>query len=182
MFTEWAGVSPKKFLQYLSTQYAKKLLKENQATLFEASHQLGLPGTSRLHDLFISIEGMTPAAYKHGGRNLNINYSFADSSFGEVIVASTKIGICHLAFSENREASLKHLKAHFPNVTFTHQLDKIQQNALLIFTHDWSELNQIKLHLRGTEFQLKIWESLIRVPFGGLTTYGDIAKQIHQEP
>src|SRR5574338_523591 len=89
MFTDWAGVSPKKFLQYLSIEHAKRLLKDEQATLFEASHETGLSGTGRLHDLFINIEGMTPAEYKNGGKNLSINYSFADSQFGTVLVAST---------------------------------------------------------------------------------------------
>src|ERR1700761_2012840 len=78
LFSEWAGTSPKKFLQYISIEHAKKLLKENQATLFDAAYETGLSGTSRLHDLFISIEGMTPAEYKNGGKNLIINYSFAE--------------------------------------------------------------------------------------------------------
>ncbi|MEQ8904458.1 methylated-DNA--[protein]-cysteine S-methyltransferase [Ekhidna sp.] len=178
MFSDWAGVSPKKFLQYISTAHAKRLLKEEQATLFEASYETGLSGTSRLHDLFINIEGMTPAEYKNGGKNLSINYSFADSPFGEIIVASTTKGICHLAFSVDKGDALNDLTNRFPNAYFNQHLDMIQQNALFIFTHDWSKLNEIKLHLKGTDFQLKVWETLVKIPSGGLSTYGKIAKQI----
>ncbi|WP_422362045.1 bifunctional helix-turn-helix domain-containing protein/methylated-DNA--[protein]-cysteine S-methyltransferase [Reichenbachiella sp.] len=180
MFSEWAGVSPKKFLQHISTSYAKKLLKDNKATLSEASHEIGLSGTSRLHDLFINIEGMTPAEYKYGGKNLNISYSFADSLFGEIIVASTSKGICYLAFSENKAHSLNELKNQFPNAEFDQHLDMFQQNALFIFTHDWSKLSEIKLHLKGTDFQLKVWETLIKIPEGSLTNYGQIAHSINK--
>src|SRR6184192_90107 len=86
MFTEWAGISPKKFLQYLSVEYAKGILKEKQATLFDAAFETGLSGTGRLHDLFINIEGMTPAEYKYGGKALTINYSFAESPFGKTVI------------------------------------------------------------------------------------------------
>ena len=89
LFHEWAGTTPKKFLQYTSVEYAKKLLKEHKATLSDVSFETGLSSTSRLHDLFIHIEGMTPAEYKNGGSNLVIHYSFADSPFGTILVAST---------------------------------------------------------------------------------------------
>ena len=177
MFTEWAGVSPKKFLQFISITHAKKMLK-GRATLADASFETGLSGSSRLHDLFISIEGMTPAEYKHGGKNLAINYSFADSPFGNIIVASTPTGICHLAFYEDEKVAWQELKDQFPNATYQQKTDLIQQNALFIFTHDWSRLNVIKLHLRGTVFQLKVWESLIKIPLGELSTYGSIADSI----
>jgi AraC family transcriptional regulator of adaptative response/methylated-DNA-[protein]-cysteine methyltransferase len=178
LFTEWAGVSPKKFLQFISLHHAKKLLKDNQATLFDASHETGLSGPSRLHDLFIRIEGMTPAEYKNGGRDLTIQYSYADSPFGNILVASTYKGICHLSFAENDEVEFKKLVSKFPNATFKHKVDFIQQNALFIFRHDWSKLQEIKLHLKGTGFQLKVWETLLRIPGGKVSTYGQIAKQI----
>src|SRR6185437_396326 len=110
IFSEWAGTSPKKFLQYVSIEHAKKLLAENNATLFDAAYEAGLSGTSRLHDLFINIEGMTPAEYKNGGRNLTINYSFAKSPFGNMIVASTQKGICYMAFNEDEKNALTDLK------------------------------------------------------------------------
>ncbi len=180
MFTDWAGVSPKKFLQYISTSYAKQLLKEHQSTLSEASYATGLSGTSRLHDLFVNIEGMTPAEYKNGGKDLSINYSFADSPFGEILVGSTSKGICHLAFCEDKVQGLDVLKAQFPNARFQQHVDMVQQHALFVFTHDWSKLNEIKLHLKGTPFQLKVWETLIQIPQGKVTSYGQIAQQINQ--
>lgn len=180
IFSEWAGTSPKKFLQYVSIEHAKKLLAENDATLFDAAYETGLSGTSRLHDLFINIEGMTPAEYKNGGRNLTINYSFAESPFGNMIVASTQKGICYMAFNEDEKNALTDLKSKFPNALFHQKLDLIQQNALFIFQHDWNKLNQIKLHLKGTEFQLKVWETLLKVPMGQLATYGAIAQKIRK--
>lgn len=178
LFTDWAGVSPKKFLQYISIQHAKKLLKDEQTTLFDATHHTGLSGTSRLHDLFINIEGMTPAEYKNGGKNLSINYSFADSLFGNILVASTTKGICHLAFSDDPNLAFETLKLKFPNADFHQKIDFIQQNALFIFTHDWKKLSEVKLHLKGTDFQLKVWETLIKIPSGKVSTYGQVANQI----
>ncbi|WP_166920817.1 methylated-DNA--[protein]-cysteine S-methyltransferase [Flavobacterium poyangense] len=181
LFTEWAGTSPKKFLQYISVEHAKKILKEdNQATLFDTAYETGLSGTSRLHDLFVNIEGMTPAEYKNGGKNLFINYSFAESPFGNIIVASTKKGVCFMAFAESEAVGFEDLKHKFPNATFARKLDLVQQNALFIFQNDWSKLSEIKLHLKGTDFQLKVWETLLKIPMGQLSTYGSIAKQIEK--
>lgn len=179
LFTEWAGTSPKNFLQYTSIEYAKKLLKENQATLFDAAYETGLSGTGRLHDLFIKIEGMTPAEYKNGGKNLQINFSFAESPFGNIIVASTPKGICYMAFFEEEDVAYTLLQSHFPNASFQRKLDMIQQNALFIFQNDWSKLHQVKLHLKGTDFQLKVWETLLKIPMGKLSTYGNIAHQLN---
>lgn len=178
LFTEWAGTSPKKFLQYISVEHAKKILKEEQVTLFDTAFETGLSSTSRLHDLFINIEGMTPAEYKNGGKNLCINYSFAESPFGSLIVASTGKGVCYMAFEEEEEKALDNLIKKFPNATFQRKLDLIQQNALFIFQNDWNGPDEIKLHLKGTDFQLKVWESLLKIPMGRLSTYGHIAKQI----
>lgn len=178
LFTDWAGVSPKKFLQYTSIQYAKSILKDNQATLFDAAYETGLSGTGRLHDLFIKIEGMTPGEFKNGGVNLFINYSYAETPFGNILVASTTKGICYMAFADDEQQALTDLQLHFPKAHFKQMLDIIQQNALYIFTHDWSKLHQIKLHLKGTDFQLKVWETLLKIPMGELSTYGSIAEQI----
>ena len=178
MFTEWAGVSPKKFLQYISVEHAKYILKDKQATLFDAATETGLSGTGRLHDLFVNIEGMTPGEYKNGGEKLSINYSFAESPFGNMLVASTPKGICYMAFAEDEQEALTALQNNFPNATYRQVVDMIQQNALYIFTHDWKKLNSIKLHLKGTEFQLKVWEALLKIPMGQLSTYGTIAGKI----
>ena len=178
LFTDWAGVSPKKFLQYVTVEYAKKMLKNNQASLFDTAIETGLSGTGRLHDLFINIEGMTPGEYKNGGEKLSINYGFAESPFGNILVASTAKGICHMAFADDQDEALKVLQTKFPNAAYKQMVDLMQQNVLYIFTHDWSKLGQVKLHLKGTEFQLKVWETLLKIPMGQLTTYGTIAKKI----
>lgn len=180
MFKEWAGVSPKKFLQYISVEHAKSLLREKRP-LSDVSFETGLSGTGRLHDLFIQIEGMTPGEYKNGGELLRINYSFAETPFGHVIVASTAKGICHLAFADDETDALKELKSRFPHAAYHQVVDTIQQNALFIFTQDWKDLSAIKLHLKGTAFQLKVWEALLQVPPGRLTTYSSLAASVGNE-
>ncbi len=176
MFREWAGVTPKQFLQYLSAAHAKNILKSTGATLLDTAFETGLSGTGRLHDLFIKIEGMTPGEYKNGGVLLHINYAFADTPFGSVITASTTKGICYMAFAdEGQEKALAELKAVFPNAQYYPVVDLIQQNALFVFSQDWSKLDEIKLHLRGTDFQIKVWEALLKIPAGGLTTYSNLA-------
>lgn len=178
LFSEWAGTTPKKFLQYISIEHAKKILTDQQATLFDTALETGLSGTGRLHDLFVNIEGMTPAEYKNGGKNLCVNYSFAESLFGSLIVASTPKGVCYMAFNNDEENALNDLKAKYPNAVFQRKLDLLQQNALFIFQNDWSKPHEIKLHLKGTDFQLKVWETLLKIPMGQLSTYGNIAEQI----
>lgn len=180
LFSAWAGTSPKKFLQYISLEYAKRILKDNQATLFDAAMETGFSGTGRLHDLFVNIEGMTPAEYKNDGENLKINYSFADSQFGNILVASTSKGICHLSFYTNHDQAFSVLKNEFLRADFQQHNDIIQQNALYIFNYGREKLNEIKLHLKGTKFQLKVWESLLKIPVGRLSTYGNVAKEIKQ--
>jgi AraC family transcriptional regulator of adaptative response/methylated-DNA-[protein]-cysteine methyltransferase len=179
MFTEWAGVSPKKFLEFITVEHAKKMLKDNNATVFDTAFETGLSGTGRLHDLFINIEGMTPGEYKNGGENLSINYSFAESWFGNILVASTEKGICYMAFADDEQGALSALKKTFPNAAYKQMVDLAQQNVLYIFTHDWHKLHEIKLHLKGTVFQLKVWETLLKIPLGKLSTYGNIARQIN---
>jgi AraC family transcriptional regulator, regulatory protein of adaptative response / methylated-DNA-[protein]-cysteine methyltransferase len=178
LFKDWVGISPRKYLQYISANYAKSLLRTKESNLFDTAFETGLSGTGRLHDLFIILEGMTPGEYKNGGENLSINYSFAESPFGNIIGASTEKGICYLAFFEDSKIALMDLRTQFPNATYREQEDKIQQSALNIFRNDWSKLNEIKLNLKGTAFQLKVWEALLSIPFGSLTTYGEIAKKI----
>ncbi|HEX5555969.1 MAG TPA: methylated-DNA--[protein]-cysteine S-methyltransferase, partial [Chitinophagaceae bacterium] len=178
LFTDWAGVSPKKFTQYLSVEYAKNMLKQNKATLFETAFETGLSGTGRLHDLFIGIEGMTPGEYKNGGAHLLIKYSFAESPFGKILIASTAKGICHIAFADEETAALQELKKALPKATYQQMTDLAQQKALSIFTGDWDKPAEIKLHLKGTDFQLKVWETLLKIPMGKLVTYGNIARRI----
>ena len=178
LFNEWAGTSPKKFLQYITVEYAKTLLKEKQVTLFDTAYETGLSGAGRLHDLFINIEGMSPAEYKNGGRDLILNYSFAGSPFGNILVASTTKGICYMAFYEDELLALTLLKNYFPNAVFIQMLDLFQQNVLHVFNQDWTQLNQIKLHLKGTDFQINVWKALLKIPLGQLSTYGTLANKI----
>ncbi|WP_298487051.1 methylated-DNA--[protein]-cysteine S-methyltransferase [uncultured Maribacter sp.] len=180
MFTDWAGVSPKKFLQFISVQHAKQILNDSQSTLFETAYKTGLSGTGRLHDLFVKIEGMTPGEYKNRGENLTINYSFSESLFGRILVASTYKGICYMGFSDDKKIAFLELEKRFPKARFIQQTDEIQQNALQIYTQDWSKINKIKLHLKGTDFQLKVWEALLKIPTGNLATYGNIANLIQK--
>jgi len=180
MFKEWAGVTPKQFLQYLSLEHAKGMLKETQASLFDAAIETGLSGTSRLHDLFIKVEGMTPGEYKNGGEQLHIHYSFAESPFGTLIVASTNKGICYMAFADQgQDAALAELKKSFPRAGYQQLTDQIQQNALFIFNQDWNRLAEIKLHLKGTPFQLKVWETLLKIPMGEVSTYTKVAGKLN---
>lgn len=178
LFTDWAGVSPKKFLQYLSLEHAKQILKQH-ASIAEAAEGTGLSGSGRLHDLFVKIEGMTPGEYKNGGRFLTIEYSIQESVFGKYLVASTSKGICNLFFfDESFEEVLDELKSLWPEATFQQKVNSYHEQLKEFFSHKKPE--QIKLHLKGTAFQLKVWEALLRIPEGKLLSYSDIADTIQQ--
>lgn len=180
IFTEWAGVSPKRFLQYTSIEYAKSILHQNkEISLFETALQAGLSGSGRLHDMFVNIEGMTPGEYKKGGEGLPIYYSFADSPFGPLIVASTNKGICYMAFESDKDIAVAKLKTAFPGAFFELQPTPLHQRALGVFQYPRKELPEIKLHLQGSQFQLKVWEALLKIPMGALSSYGDLAAQLH---
>ena len=183
LFTRWAGVSPKKFLQYISIEYAKTLLRDNSLSI--TTYKTGLSAPSRLHDLFVNIEGMTPGQYKNGGVSLTINYSFTQSPFGDILTAATSKGICHMAFSEDPQEAISALRARFPNARYTPCMDGIQQSATTVFTQlqshpmpQQSNPTAIKLHLRGTDFQLKVWQALLAIPLGQLTTYSQLAAEL----
>lgn len=177
MFKEWAGVTPKEFLQFISLNHAKKLLADNQ-TIEEATFNTGLSSTSRLHDLFVNIEGMTPGEFKNQGRELNIKYHFTQSPFGDILVASTGKGICSLKFVETIEDGINQLKDTWANADITEAKDDHIENLQKIFADDWENLDKIKLHIRGTDFQLKVWEALLKIPSGQLVTYSNVADQI----
>lgn len=180
LFTEWAGVSPKKFLQYTTLQHAKSLLKTQQATLFDVAHQTGLSSTSRLHELFVNIEAMSPLQYKSAGHSIEIRYSFQATPFGEVLVASTAIGICYMMFVEDLDEGLAAFKAYFNEAKLVPSDEIIHQQAVAFFTINNEIKKPLNLHLKGTSFQLKVWESLLKIPLGALSTYGQIASSIGQ--
>ncbi len=178
LFSDWVGTSPKKFLQYTQVNYAKKLLKEEKRTLFDTHILTGVGSTSRLHDMFVQIEGMTPAEFKQGAEGLSIAYSFQDSPFGKCLIASTEKGICYLAFVDDDASGLDELKGSFEKAVFIAEEKAIHREALSIFNLEDSSLKRIKLHLKGTAFQLKVWQALLSIPMGELNSYKEIAEKV----
>ena len=189
LFTRWAGVSPKAFTRYLSLDHARALLRHEGASCLDAAYGAGLSGPGRLHDMFVRIEAMTPGDYGRGGAGLEIRYGFADSLFGAVIIAATPRGVCHLAFCDDggggdRAAAIAGLRAAFPDADISPaemnpaEMHPAAQVALAALGRDWSTPAEIRLHLRATPFQLKVWEALLRIPMGRLASYGDVAAAI----
>ena len=179
LFKEWAGVSPKKFLQYISAEHARELLLKNK-TLSDVSFETGLSGTGRLHDLFVAVEAMTPGEFKNGGENLEISYIFSATAYGDVIIAATKKGICKIDFIEERDTAITKLSGYWPNAILKEKKNEHHQPVLQFFQQDWTNLSRIKLHLKGSPFQLKVWEALLKIPSGELTTYASIAHSINK--
>lgn len=173
LFKDWAGVSPKQFLQFTTISHAKTLLKEGRESLLRSSIDLGLSSSSRLHDLFINIESMSPGEYKNRGENLMIDYSFAQTQWGNIVIASTNKGICYLSFYENRNIALEDLKQEYPKAEFQAKCVDMHREAATVFSGNIS--SKLSLHLKGTDFQLKVWEALLRIPYGKLVSYGDLA-------
>lgn len=179
MFTAWAGISPKRFLEYLNVEYAKRILAQSRLSLLTAANEVGLSSTSRLHDLFVHIEGMTPGEYQRGGAGLSLRYVLAHSPFGQTIIASTAKGISYIAFADKgREEAVASLQRAFPLATLSEQADEHNSWAASVFRLDWGNVGEVRLHLRGTNFQIKVWESLVRVPAGRLTTYSQLAQAV----
>ncbi|GHA59530.1 methylated-DNA--[protein]-cysteine S-methyltransferase [Pontibacter akesuensis] len=180
VFAEWAGVSPKKFLQFLTLHHAKAVLAQS-ASVLDAALSTGLSGSSRLHDLFVSIEGVTPGEFKNQGEALVLKYSFGTCQFGKYIVASTAKGICYLHFYQQEETAVQELQQSWTNALLVPE----QVELHLQVTAFWQQsltpaAGKIKLHLSGTPFQLKVWEALLRIPEAHLSTYGQLAKSIEQ--
>ncbi len=179
IFSEWVGVSPKKFLQYISLERAKAILEQPHRSVYDAANKVGLSGTSRLHDLFVTIEGMTPGQFKNGGKNLQIFYSWQSSQFGNYLVAATSIGICSLFFYEGAaDEAVRILLALWPQATLVLQEVAVHAAVKKFFQQGVASGEKIKLHLHGTDFQLKVWEALLRIPSGHLAAYGNIADTI----
>ncbi|MCW9705646.1 bifunctional transcriptional activator/DNA repair enzyme AdaA [Fodinibius salsisoli] len=177
MFKEWAGVTPKEFLQFISLNHAKKLLNKNQ-TIEEATFHTGLSSSSRLHDLFVNIEGMTPGEFKNEGENLSIRYHFTQTPFGDMLAASTGKGLSNLMFVANRDTGLQTLQNTWTNADLAEGEDIHIKNIERVFADDWENLDEVKLHIQGTDFQLKVWEALLKIPSGQLAAYSDVAEAI----
>ena len=179
LFTRWAGVSPKRFARYLSLEQARAALRGGGASCLDAAFDAGLSGPGRLHDLFVTIEAMTPGEFRRGGAGLAIGYGFAPSLFGDMLIAATPRGICHIGFADDRQAALDGLHAAFPaaalSATGTGPQGRAVQAAL---RQDWTTPQEIRLHLHGTPFQMKVWEALLKIPGGRLASYGDVAAAV----
>jgi AraC family transcriptional regulator of adaptative response/methylated-DNA-[protein]-cysteine methyltransferase len=180
LFKRWAGVSPKRFLQYLTAGYAKKLLR-NSASVLDTAYEVGLSGPGRLHDLFVSVEAVTPGEYKTHGNELVLRYAFHMTPFGECLVAETGRGICSLDFIDQKDRldALNKLRANWQAAMIIKD-DNAGKSAIdQIYFHDGAcQRDGVKILLRGTNFQLKVWEALLRIPEGAIVTYGSLASAI----
>ncbi|MGB3407694.1 MAG: bifunctional helix-turn-helix domain-containing protein/methylated-DNA--[protein]-cysteine S-methyltransferase [Jannaschia sp.] len=175
VFSAWAGVSPKRFQQYLALGHAKALLQQ-RATVFDAAASAGLSGTGRLHDLFLRWEAMSPGDYARGGAGLAIRFGWIDSPFGDLLVMATDRGICGTAFAAETgcAAAMADLKGRWPEATFVEDHAAVASLASDLFRG----AGEARLHLIGAPFQIKVWEALMEIPSGHVTTYGDIATRI----
>lgn len=181
LFQEWAGTSPKRFLQYLRLTYAKSLLKSSpKATLFDAAYELEFSSTSRLHDLFVRLEAMSPAEYRNEGKSLTIEAAIYNTMFGRILVANTTKGICWMAFGTSDSDLKSDLIATFPQAHFIWNTSKLHEKVLAILGNDALNFDEIRLHLKGSPFQFKVWEALLKIPAGSLKSYQMIATEIQQ--
>ncbi|TCO74235.1 DNA-O6-methylguanine--protein-cysteine S-methyltransferase /transcriptional regulator Ada [Rhodovulum euryhalinum] len=175
VFSRWAGVSPKRYQQYLTLDHARALMRERFTTL-EAADALGLSGAGRLHDLFLRWEAMSPGDYARRGAGLDIAHGWFPSPFGEVLAMATDKGLCGLAFTDEtgRDAALADMTARWPEARFTEATDRIAPLVAAAFGGD----GMPRLHLIGAPFQIKVWEALLAIPSGHVTTYSEIARAI----
>ena len=175
VFTEWVGMSPKRYQEYLTLGFSKELLQKRH-TLLDVTLNMGLSGTSRLHDLFIKWEAMTPGEYALNGAGVEINWGFFDSPFGQMLAMATKRGLCGLGFvgESSKTVIFDDFKSRWPNAVYIENkvILKSLIEALVIGK------GTINIHLVGAPFQIKVWEALMNIPTGFVTTYSDIAKAI----
>ncbi|WP_443070076.1 bifunctional helix-turn-helix domain-containing protein/methylated-DNA--[protein]-cysteine S-methyltransferase [Sulfitobacter sp.] len=178
VFSMWAGVSPKRYQQYLTLGHAKSLLR-SQFTTLEAAHSSGLSGTGRLHDLFVRWEAMSPGDFARGGSGLQIDWGWFDSPFGPVLVMGTQKGICGLSLAAEmgEQAAMEDLRKRWPAATFRENPERINPWVQTAFGQG-SKNEKAPLYLTGAPFQIKVWEALLRLPEGQVTTYGAIAESI----
>jgi len=178
LFSRWAGISPKRFLQFLTKENAKRLL--TRQSVLDAAYAAGLSSPGRLHDLFVEAEAVTPGEYKSKGAGLDIAYGFHPTPFGECLLAVTARGVCFLAFVDDgdREAALAELKQEWEHASLAPNPARTAPCVAEIFSS--APHPPLALHLRGTNFQMKVWEALLRIPPGTATSYEDLAVRIGQ--
>ena len=176
LFQRWAGVTPKRFLEYLTVEQAKALLQQSKSVM-DTSLETGLSGPGRLHDQFISIEAVSPGEFKNQGANLKIDYGFHDSPFGEVLLALTARGILAMSFvnSDNRETELARLKSEWCNANFNEESKRSGEIVKRLFSNKNSNREKLLLSIRGTNFQIKVWNALLSIPLGSVVSYQSVA-------
>ncbi|MDI6834433.1 MAG: bifunctional helix-turn-helix domain-containing protein/methylated-DNA--[protein]-cysteine S-methyltransferase [Rhizobiaceae bacterium] len=182
-FSRWAGLSPKAFLQAVTLDHAKRLLREEEMPILETSLELGLSGPGRLHDLFVTHEAMSPGEWKQKGEGLTIRYGFHPSPFGLALVMATDRGLSGLAFAENgnEAACFEDMASRWPNARYVADQAATAPYAARIFDPGrWSDEQPLRVVLIGSDFQLRVWQSLLRIPLGKAVTYSDIARDIGQ--
>lgn len=172
LFTQWAGISPKRFLQYLNIEYAKSKIAQDKS-LLDLTLDLGLSSSGRLHDLFVNLEAMSPGEFKTGGAGLQIRYGIHSTPFGKALIASTLRGICHLQFDGNEQA----LRAEWANAEIVLDPQATQPLCDLIFSPNASH-EHLTVWVKGTNFQVQVWRALLTIPFGEMTTYQRLAEQM----
>ncbi len=174
LFRRWAGISPKRFGQYLTLDYAKAQL-EDSASILDAAYDAGLSGPSRLHDLFVTYEAMSPGAFKRRGEGVEIAYGLHPSPFGPCFVGQTERGICALGFADGGEGNGEAVRAEFerrwPAAHFREDQNATAAVAARIFGERPADSTPLRLAVAGTNFQLKVWEALLRIPPGRITSY-----------
>ena len=175
IFSQWVGVSPKKYQQYLTLDHARQVL-QNRFTTLEAAGEVGLSGTGRLHDLFVSWEAMTPGEFAKGGEGLIVYWGWFDTPFGEALAMGTARGLCGLAFSAEtgRDEAMRDLTARWPNALYQENPEAILSWVETAF----GQSGETKLHMIGAPFQIKVWEALLRIPSGHVTTYSELAQSV----
>ena len=180
IFKRWAGISPIQFLQFMTLDYTKQKLA-NSDSLLETALEAGLSGPSRLHDLFVTFEAMTPGEFKKQAAGLKISYGFSDSPFGDCLLASTERGICHFGFAEEdrRSDALTRLFQTWPGAVFTESPEPVRSTVRQIFRIDQSKNSRpFNLHLKGTNFQINVWKALLGIPEGWLVSYQNLASYL----
>jgi AraC family transcriptional regulator, regulatory protein of adaptative response / methylated-DNA-[protein]-cysteine methyltransferase len=180
LFTRWAGLSPKAFLQAVTLDHARGLLRDS-ASILDASYELGLSGPGRLHDLFVTHEGMSPGIYKAHGRGLNIQYGFHDCPFGRALILITGEGLAGLAFADHgkEKSALSDMTSRWPEATYVENQQATAAYAKRIFESErWQPDQPLKIVFIGSDFEIRVWETLLRIPFGKASTYSDIACHI----
>lgn len=180
IFKEWAGVDLYEFRQFITMGRTRQLLSNSTPTLFDTLNEQKNLKRGKQHTSFVEIEAMGFDDKKNDDEPLSINYSYQNTLFGDVLIASTDKGICYVGFFDKKEDAFDELSKRFPTSNFVLQEDSIQKNALECFTKDVTPSSPVVLHLNGTEFQFSVWRQLLKIPLGSLTTYGAISEGIQK--